>query len=102
MKQRGFTLIELLIVIAIIGILIALLFPAIGAAPISGVRTNGSGQIIIQINDPSNASAPAAQRNVGLAELTITAVGFAPEPSTLTLLSMGVLGPLLVRRRRKR
>jgi len=70
------------------------------AAPITEVATNGSGVIKIRLNDKNNGGT-GDETAAGIAELTITA-NTAPEPSTLGLLSLGVLGSLLVRCRRKR
>jgi YVTN family beta-propeller protein len=48
-------------------------------ATLTNVVADTNGQIYFEIHDPSNAAAPAADRNVGLAELTITSlVGLPP------------------------
>ncbi len=54
MRPRGFTLIELLIVIAIIGILMALLFPAVGSA-ITAARKAQARNDVIQIANACRA-----------------------------------------------
>jgi len=66
---------------------------------VNGVSTTSPGEILITITDPNNAGAPANNRNLGLAEFTITAA--VPEPSTFAMLALGVLGVLLPRRRKR-
>lgn len=63
----------------------------------SNVATDGEGNISVSVNDLSNGSSPAAGRNIGLSELTLTAV---PEPSVFALLA-GSLALVSVMMRRR-
>jgi hypothetical protein len=58
--------------------------------------TSVDGTFTLTINDLSNAASPADGRNVGISELTLTAI---PEPATIGMLGLGTAAILAFRRR---
>jgi prepilin-type N-terminal cleavage/methylation domain-containing protein/prepilin-type processing-associated H-X9-DG protein len=96
MKRRGFTLIELLVVITIIGVLLALLLPAVQSARESARRVqcvNNLRQLVLATNAYADGwgSLP-----IGMSEQCVTPGGGLSNPATgLPLISGGILLAML-------